>query len=133
MRMELQVRNEQALVANFYAAERDIVTAMQLAVRNAADLVQQVVQLTCAIDTGFMRDHVRVYVSPGGLAWQVGWDASDFFAAGLAFYPWFVEFGTRYMAAQPSLGPAYEYVAPIYQAEVADLVGLAVERRRIAA
>lgn len=129
---ELGVRNLQGLVANFYATERDIVEAMQQAAQRAADLVQQVTQATCAVDTGFMREHVRTWHSATGLVWEVGWDAADFFAAGEAFYPWFVELGTRYMAAQPALLPAYEYVVPIYQHDVADLVRLAVERRRAA-
>jgi HK97 gp10 family phage protein len=132
MQMELSVRNESGLAANFYAAERDVVEAMRAAAERAAELVQQVVQMTCAVDTGFMRDHVRVYRSPNGLVWEVGWDATDFFNAGLAFYPWFVEFGTRFMAAQPSLLPAYDYVVPIYQQDVADLVGIALARRRAA-
>lgn len=131
IRLELSVRNESALVANFFALDAEIQVAMQLAAASAADLVRQVVQSTCAVDTGFMRDHVRIWKSPTGLVWEVGWDAGDFFDAGLAFYPFFVEYGTRFMAAQPSLGPAYEYVVPIYLADVEALVQLAIERRSV--
>lgn len=131
VKLELSVRNESGLVANFFALDAEIQVAMRFAAASAADLVQQVVQATCAVDTGFMRDHVRIWRSPTGLAWEVGWDAGDFFEAGLAFYPFFVEYGTRFMAAQPSLEPAYNYVVPIYLAEVEALVRLAIERRSI--
>jgi len=127
--LELSVRNTSGLVANFYAAERDIVAGMTRAAKSAAELLQLVVQQTCAVDTGFMRDHVRIWYSKSGLAFEVGWDAADFFGAGFAFYPWFVEYGTRFMAAQPALMPAYNYVVPIYLADVRDLTRIAVERQ----
>jgi len=131
IQLELSVRNESALAANFFALDAEIQVAFQLASTSAADLIRQVVQATCAVDTGFMRDHVRVWMSPTGLVWEVGWDAGDFFNAGLAFYPFFVEYGTRFMAAQPSLEPAYNYVVPIYLADVAALIRLAIERRGV--
>lgn len=132
MQMELSVRGSQALVANFYATEVDIVEAMRESAQRAAELLVQVVQQICAVDTGFMRDHVRTWFSPTGLVFEGGWDAADFFGAGLAFYPWFVEFGTRHMAAQPALLPAWDYVVPIFLAELAALTAIAVERRRAA-
>jgi HK97 gp10 family phage protein len=132
MQLELSVRNIDGLAANFYAADREIAAAMRDAARSAAELVQQVTQQTCAVDTGFMRDHVRIWFTPSGLGFEVGWDADDFFAAGHPFYPFFVEYGTRFMAAQPALEPAYDYVVPIYRDDVSDLIRAAVERRRAA-
>lgn len=131
IKLELSVRNESAIAANFFAADVEIYAAFQAAATSASELLREVVQATCAVDTGFMRDHVRIWRSPTGLAWEVGWDAGDFFNAGLAFYPFFVEYGTRYMAAQPSLEPAYNYVVPIYLADVEALIRLAIERRSI--
>lgn len=128
---ELGVRNISALVANLHAADEEIQLALRAAAHSAAELLVEVVQQTCAVDTGFMRDHVRAWFTPSGLGFEVGWDAGEFFEAGLAFYPWFVEFGTRYMAAQPSLLPGYDYVVPIYQEDIADLVRLAIARRSI--
>lgn len=126
LHMELAVRDLSGLVANFYAAEAAVLEAFKQAARNAAELIQQVVQSICAVDTGFMREHVRAWFTQSGLGFEVGWDASDFLGAGLAFYPFFVEFGTRYMAAQPALMPAYDYVAPMYQQDVAELVRVAL-------
>jgi hypothetical protein len=130
--LELGIRSEQAIALNFYAAERDILDAAKLAAERGGELLRTVVQSICAVDTGYMRDHVRLWLSASGLVFEVGWDATDFLGAGLAFYPFFVEYGTRYMAAQPALGPAWTYVQPIYAADVRELIAVAVARRNAA-
>lgn len=129
MQFELGVRGEQALVANFHGTEAAIVDGFRASAQTAAELVVAVTRQLCAYDTGFMRDHVRIWYSRSGLVFEVGWDATDFFNEGLAFYPWFVEFGTRTMDAQPALLPAYEYVTPLYLADLAENVARAVARR----
>lgn len=116
LKFELGVRNQQALIANFHAKEREIVDAMRRASEAAAYRAQGIAYMLCPVDTSptaddfAMRDHIKIIFSPDKLAWELGWYAEDFFDAGLPFYAFFVEFGTRYMPARPSLRPAADMV-----------------------
>jgi HK97 gp10 family phage protein len=117
-----------ALVANFYASDAEIQRAARAAVKRAGDAMFEIAEALCAVDTGFMVEHMRERITEGGYAVSIGWDAADFEDAGLAFYPPFVEFGTSKMAAQPAIGPAFEIVAPEFEAELAAVVTAAIER-----
>jgi HK97 gp10 family phage protein len=113
-RFELGIRNQQALVANFHSAEREIVDAMTDLTRAAGERAYAIAYAICPVDTSptaddfAMRDYIRLEFSAGGLVWELGWYAEDFFGAGHPFYAFFVEFGTRFMPARPSLRPAFE-------------------------
>jgi HK97 gp10 family phage protein len=126
--LEFGVRNTAGLAANFHAADRDVQDAMREIMDRGADLIVDITKQLVPRDTGFMGDHVAKRRVAGGLGYEVGWDASDFIAAGLAFYPVFVELGTRMMAAQPSLGPAYNYATPIIQQDARAILRRAIER-----
>lgn len=97
-------------------------------VRRAGEEFRRIVQATVAYDTGFMHDHVRVEYTPGGYAFEGGWNANDFDAAGLPFYPPFVEFGTSRHMAQPSIEPAYYEVARRLETDLADSVARSLAR-----
>jgi HK97 gp10 family phage protein len=125
---ELGVRETSGLAANFYAADREVTRAMKRVMRDGAELVRDVTQALAPIDTGFMQENVEMKISRGGLAFEVGWDAAKFFAIGEAFYPFFQEFGTVKMRAQPSLGPAYRYAEPIIRADTRAVITAAIER-----
>lgn len=105
-RLELSVRNSTAVVANIYAADRMIKHELADAVKDTAEYVRAQTYRMAAVDTSFMRDHIRIFTTPKSLVYEVGWDVLDFVGEGKAFYPFFVEFGTRNMAAQPALIPA---------------------------
>lgn len=125
---DLGIRNEQGLAANFYAADVAITNAMRQHVRNTADAFDAVWEALIPVDTAFMLEHRHIVISPSGLAFEAGWDVSDFVGAGLAFYPVFQEFGTYKMAAQPSLGPAYETIAPEFTSGMGEILRAAVAR-----
>lgn len=120
VQFELSVRQSSGLAANFHRADRGFDRAMQDVMARGAELIANVTEQLSPKDTLFMSRHVRIFKSASGLVIEVGWDASDFFAIGEAFYPYFQEFGTRKMAAQPSLGPAYDYANPIIRADASD-------------
>lgn len=124
----LGVRGTRGLAANFYAADRDILQAMRDLTKRGAQLIVDVTRQLAPVRTGFMRDHVAYELLPSGLGYEAGWRESDFTAAGLPFYPLFQELGTRFMAANPSLGPAAQYVAPILLHEGRDILRAAIER-----
>lgn len=125
---ELGIQNLNGLVANFYAADAVAQDDMRTVVAETANDVGALTAMLSPVDRGFMSDHVREIISASGLGFEVGWDAADFFEAGLAFYPFFQEFGTRYMPAQPSLGPAWDTIRPQFQERIGDVCRDALAR-----
>lgn len=128
-KLELSIVDRAGKVANFFADSSDIVTAIQDAMLETALETQAIAFELCPVDTGFMRDHITVVTSPNNQVFEIGWQASDFFDAGLAFYPMFVVLGTRFMAARDPLTPAYAQTKPRYEQAVADAMRRAIERR----
>jgi HK97 gp10 family phage protein len=122
LQFELSTRDLTALVANFHKSDVWLQEQLRDLVRRSAEQLRDLVQQLAPYDTGFMHDHVRIYFTPSGFGFEVGWSADDFLSAGLAFYPWFQEFGTRVMMAQPSLGPASDTILPLYRDAVSELV-----------
>lgn len=98
------------------------------AVRRAGDAFLDIVHATVAYDKGFMHDNVRVEYSTRGYTFEGGWNEDDFAAAGLPFYPPFVEFGTSTQAAQPSIMPAYDQVAARLERDLASTLARSLER-----
>lgn len=130
LNFELGTRNLAALVANFHKADEQLQHDLRVLASDYAEHTKELTRSYAPKDTHFMEEHVRVFMSESGLVWEVGWDASDFIEAGEAFYPWFQEFGTRSMNAQPSLGPASEQVFPVYRDAISDLVRESIDRLR---
>lgn len=56
--------------------------------------------------THFMVDHLRLAFGSDGLSYELGFRESDFAKAGLAFYPIYVIFGTRFQQPNDFLFPA---------------------------
>jgi len=125
---ELGIRDTSALVANFYKADREIERAMIRHVREITEIFDSVWESLTPVDTAFMVTHRHIRLTKSGLGFEAGWDASEFLNAGFAFYPFFQEFGTRMMAAQPSLGPAYRYIEPIFRDGTREIVQAAIAR-----
>lgn len=131
-KMELSIRDQTGRVANFWAFDDEIIKDIQAAGERAALRTQTIAFELCAVDTGFMREHIDVMTSPDLQTWEVGWRAADFFAAGLAFYPMYVVLGTRYMPPRDPLTPAYQQSKPIYLEEITAAIQAGVQRRRSA-
>lgn len=73
------------------------------------DKLMLISQATCAVDTGAMRDsHGVEFTGRNHGTITVGMDYSSF-----------VEFGTRFMAAQPFLGPAISAGLPLLMRDLA--------------
>lgn len=125
---ELGTREFAGLAANFHRADEQLVDAIRDEARDMSERVRALTRRYAPKLTHFMEEHVRVFMSPSGLVWEVGWDATDFVEAGFAFYPWYQEFGTRHMDAQPSLGPASAELFPIYRENIATLIRASITR-----
>jgi HK97 gp10 family phage protein len=126
--LELGVRSLAALSANFHAADLIMAEQMRMEVAQTARDVGDLTSLLSPKDTTFMSQHVHEWFTPSGLGFEVGWDVMDFVENGLAFYPYFQEFGTRYMAAQPSLGPAFDHIAPEFQRRISAIIATSIAR-----
>lgn len=129
MRLELKTRNLRATIANIYAADASVQRRIRAAVQWAGEENLRVLRATVPIDSGFMHDTAKTEYSDGGLAYETGWDAQDFPDE---FYPPFVELGTRFMAARPSLYPAFREVEPKFQARLREEIRAAIRRRSLA-
>lgn len=80
------------------------------AVRLTAALIVQRAAMVAPVDTGALRNSVAsVQTGPMAAAVYVG-----------VAYAAFVEFGTRYMAAQPFFIPAIEWARPQFEAAIAN-------------
>ena len=99
---------------------------------SAARLEQRTIDL-CPKLSGYMAEHVRTDFSNKGFIFETGWDAQDFLGTTdaedkpRAFYPFYVEFGTRHMAAQPSLSIAYAEEEPRYKAALSEAMHRALD------
>lgn len=127
-RFELSVQGVEGLIANIYAADPLIKNAVRAVNQRAGKTIRERTQATCAYDTGFMAEHVKDAYTPSGLAFEVGWDATDFYEAGKPFYPEFVIFGTTKMPARPSLITAYDEYSVTYAGELGDAINGALTR-----
>jgi HK97 gp10 family phage protein len=126
---ELGIRDLSGLIANFHALDEDLQTEIRAAVKESAGDTRTLTEMLAPKDTGFMSEHVLERITESGFGFDVGWDAGDFFEAGFAFYPFYQEFGTSIMAAQPSLGPAWEEVKPQHRERIRAAAQRAVQRR----
>lgn len=129
-RFELSVRNEAAVASNFHRFSERALRDLRRIVKTHGELTKELTQLFSPVDTGYMQAHVTTWYGKNGLTFETGWDASDFLGQGKPFYPWFQEFGTVNMRAQPSLMPAYREVRPQFEAEVRAAIQRAIQRGR---
>lgn len=79
------------------------VALMQQAIANALDAAGAEMEATARqivpVDTGFLRSTIYHKVDPDGLTLELG---------AMADYALYVEMGTRFMAAEPYLRPAFD-------------------------
>lgn len=127
-RSGFEVRGLSALAANFHAADEVLHEEVRGAVDRARTETHDIAEQLAPKASGFMADHIRDEESEGGLTYSVGFDPADFKAAGLEFYPPYVEFGTENNPAQPFLLPAGEIVRPHFEADVREALQRAASR-----
>lgn len=130
MKLDLSQRNIAGVIARIYSADRECQAEMRAATRAAGEFCRSLTATYAPKDTGFMASRVKTVYSADELSFETGWDAADFANEGLPFYPPFQEFGTRFMAAQPSLTPAYRETQRYYTETVRAGVRSAIARAR---
>lgn len=128
-----EVQGLDGIVANFYSAKTNIRQEIRVLTALSAAETVRLTRAFCPVDTGLMRSSVKAELVPSGLQFSVFFDPSVFQAAGKVYYPLFVEFGTRFMSAQPSLRPAFAIVGPAYSKGVSDAAKRGIQSMRRAA
>lgn len=118
MQFELSVRGIAQINDELSAKYPRFVRKLQKIVKMHGEATQQLTAFLAPVDTTYMQKHVKVWYTPEGLSFEVGWDVMDFVAIGEPFYPFFQEFGTSRHRAQPSLRPAFEHEAPLFTADI---------------
>lgn len=106
MRMTLSTRALSGLAGRFRVAEKSAHRAVRRVVKQTGEAAFSQAYADAPKDTTFMVSHLRLAFVRDGLAYELGFREEDFTAAGLAFYPVYVIFGTRYMPARDFLFPA---------------------------
>jgi HK97 gp10 family phage protein len=129
-RYVVQVRGQSGIVANLYNADEFIRDEIVDVTLRYARLTRDVARSLAPVRTGRLRQSLSYARTPGGFSFKVFYDRTAY--RGVAYYAPFVEFGTRFMAARPSLLPAFEYVRPMYEADVRSAVIAAISRMRAA-
>jgi HK97 gp10 family phage protein len=127
--MTVGARRTGALAANFQAADARAQRAVRGVVAKYAEKQFRLTRELAPVDTGFLRSHIRKRVSDDGLAYEVGVREDEFSDAGKAFYPIYLEFGTRFMAARPFIFPARDAVAPEFRRALSAELRAAIRRR----
>lgn len=108
IKLSMGFRDTRGIVANIRSKDARAQKEIRVAVKNAGEFFHALAYFLAPVDTSFMRDHLTTVFSDDGLVFEGGFKASDFAAAGLAFYPPFVEDGTTRQRAQPFLRPAFD-------------------------
>ena len=129
----LSTRNKAGVIANLYAADARVQSAVKRTVRDTGFAEYQIAYALCPVDTGFMQENLTLEFLPSELGYELGWRENDFISMGLPFYPIYQEFGTVKMPAQPSLFPARDTVRPEFERKLRQNIRTAIRRRRSAA
>lgn len=129
-RFELSVRNASAVATNFRDLSRRQEAGVKRAVRNWGEGTQGLAYAFAPKDTWFMAEHIRLFVSEGGLVAEVGFDVLDFVNAGKEPYFVYVHEGTRVMAPRPFLKEAYDETTPVFRQDLTQALRAATRSRR---
>lgn len=113
-RLTFAFRNKSAIRLILGRKDQELKAGVRQEVKKSGVRLLSMSKATSPVDTGFMRDHIRLTFTPAGFGYDVGWKQSDFRAAGLAWYPPFVIYGTRRMPARPFIEIAWNRERPTF-------------------
>jgi len=122
IRLELSVRETSGFIANLHRYD-DAITADLVALNlSTSEQIRALAYQLAPVDQDFMRQQIKVAMSPNGLTFEVGYEDKDFLEAGLPPYYWWQELGfTHYLSGRfirnEHLAPAHrQYEAPYHNA-----------------
>jgi hypothetical protein len=135
VRLTLSLRGDRAMVANLFRTEADIVAEIVAHNREIGERVRERAFVLAPVDKEFMRERIKLRLSETGLVFEVGYDESDFAAAGKPPYFKYQELGfTHWRSGEfirnPHLEPAFREFDQAYRAGIRARVQQALARRR---
>lgn len=135
-RLTYELSNMDGVVANLYAGNARVLREVRALNRDTAEIAQNIAEQLCPKDTLYMSEHIRTAFSEQGLAWSLGWNASDFVGVPhrrtgkpMIFYPPEVDQGNSQQSAQPTLGPTMAAVEPDYKERLRDIISRAYRKQ----
>jgi hypothetical protein len=105
-RFTLSVSGREGLERTFRGVSEESKREIEVANLEGAGRIYRAARDYTPVRTYFMRNHLRMRLTR--FTYEIGWDANDFFSEGFAFYPEYVEYGTRFMDGQFPLTRAYD-------------------------
>ncbi len=117
MRLTVKVRNAEAVVRRLETKDKNVRAALRDVVARAGERVYQSAYNLTPVDTGFMRDALRLSYHREGYSYHLGWYAEDFVGTTRErggttqprpFYVPPVVFGTSHVAGRDPLTPSME-------------------------
>jgi hypothetical protein len=129
-------RDVRGLVANFHQADVRAQREIRRAVKDAGDFFLDLGYFLAPVDSSWMRDHLKKFTGNDGLIFEGGYRIEDFIGQTndhgkkiTEFYPPMVEDGTRKMAAQPHVRPAFEEAVDYLDKDISRSLRRAIARR----
>ena len=106
MRLTLSTRNISGIAARFRARDAKVQRNVRRVVKKTGEAAYSLAYADAPKRTTFMVNQLRLDFAKDRLSYELGFREQDFTKAGFAFYPVWVIFGTRFMAANDFLFPA---------------------------
>lgn len=113
----MRVRGAESVAHGAREGRERVLAALRVEVMRAALDVQRGAKVRSPVRTGRLRNSIAVDPAPDGLKAKIGTNVE---------YAPFVEFGTRFMSAQPFLWPALVEVAPSFRERIRHAVAEAL-------
>lgn len=136
IRLSFGFRDVKGIVANLHAADVRVQKETRRAVKDAGDFGHDLAYFLAPVDSSWMRDHIRTLFSDDGLVFELGYREEDFVGKEgydgrqiETFYAPLVEDGTRKMAAQPHIRPAFEDAVEFLSRDISAALRRAIRRR----
>ena len=111
--MNVRILGVDALSKELKQKSRNMTPAIQRVVRKHGAALQQKEMRAVPVDTGTLKRSITLDISGNGRAATV---------TPLASYAQYVEYGTRYMNAQPYVRPSYNAQVTLFKADLNNLV-----------
>jgi hypothetical protein len=115
IRLSFGFRDVTGLIANIHRADARVQREVRRDVKNNADFAHDLAYFLAPVKSSYMRDHLTTRISDDGLVFELGYRDEDFVGKEgydgkiiKTNYGPLVEDGTRFMAAQPHVRPAFE-------------------------
>lgn len=122
----VEVKGTAGVIRNLKKFGEDVLEEIRQATINNGYAAYTLARNICAVDTGRLRKSITLDPEPvtpkGVFQIKLYYDPQLFREDEVPYYAPYVEFGTRFMAAQPAIGPAYDHIAPKYLSEVRQIL-----------